>query len=239
MNFDSLGLENDEQIVVIGAADPDLLLVMGTRHGLLKRVKIEDCLNSSEGTWSQIIGLNESTATATRCCLPPWPLMRRTSCSAPPETPKPPPACCASRLNSVNPQATPSARGVAGIKLLEDQLVCGAVIEPAQLKKGMLVIVSQRGYAKRVALDEFPVQGRGGQGVQCLKASQSAGGAAGFAVGVPKDHVDIFSTRNKRLRLGIDELPAAARAALGSDLGAKYAGGKLFAEDAVAGVVIL
>ncbi len=239
VNFDTLGLEKDEQIVGIGAADPDLLLVMGTRHGLVKRVKIEDCINSSEGSWSQIIGLNgvnghrDEVLFATVASDEAHILL----CTA--GDAKTPARMLRFPANAVNPQATPSARGVAGIKLLEDQLVCGAVIEPAQLKKGMVVIVSQRGYAKRVALDEFPVQGRGGQGVQCLKASPSAGGAAGFAVGAPKDHVDVFSTRNKRLRLGIDELPAAARAALGSDLGAKYAGGKLFAEDAVAGVVIL
>ena len=68
----------------------------------------------------------------------------------------------------VNPQATPSARGVAGIKLRKgDRLLGGAVIADPKAKLGV-VVVSKTGFIKRVPLDEFSVQGRAGQGVQSL-----------------------------------------------------------------------
>jgi DNA gyrase subunit A len=113
--------------------------------------------------------------------------------------------------NQVNPQATPSARGVIGIKLGKgDSIVAGTVVEPGDGVHS--VIVSQAGFAKRVPLDEFPVQGRGGQGVQSLKITKATGKVAAATVGpVESRYLDVLSAKGLRQRLALDDLPLTNR----------------------------
>jgi len=54
------------------------------------------------------------------------------------------------------------AAGVGGIKLKDDDVVIGA---GAASRRGEILVVSNRGKAKRMALSEFPAQGRYGSGV--------------------------------------------------------------------------
>jgi DNA gyrase/topoisomerase IV subunit A len=63
----------------------------------------------------------------------------------------------------VNPQAAPSAWGVTAMKFKKkDRLVAGTVFESDD--EIQVIIVSQAGFIKRMALTEFPLQGRGARG---------------------------------------------------------------------------
>ena len=61
--------------------------------------------------------------------------------------------------------------GVLGIKLAEGDEVAGALVLP---KNGNILLIASDGYAKRIPLDHFPLQGRYGQGVQCWKIPPKA-----------------------------------------------------------------
>ena len=61
------------------------------------------------------------------------------------------------------------AAGVGGIKLREDDVVIGAGVAS---RKGEVLLVNNQGKAKRIAPDEFPVQGRYGYGVITWKLSK-------------------------------------------------------------------
>jgi DNA gyrase subunit A len=113
---------------------------------------------------------------------------------------------------TVNPQATPSARGVVGIKIAKgDKLVAGSVFEPDN-RNGQVIVVSQTGFAKRVKLAAFPVQGRGGQGVQSLELTQATGKVAAAAVTTNGAmHCDVLSGKGLRWRIALNKLPAAGR----------------------------
>jgi DNA gyrase subunit A len=64
------------------------------------------------------------------------------------------------------------AFGVRGLKLLGDDRVCGmALVRSA----ASLLTVCQNGYGKRTDFEEYPVQGRGGQGVMNIKAHERNG----------------------------------------------------------------
>jgi len=140
---------------------------------------------------------------------------------------------------SLNPQATPSAKGVTAIKMMGDQLVCGILVEPELYKKGFAYAVTTKGHAKRISMDDFPVQGRGGQGVQLWKVNEITGVVTGFTVGTEKDQIDIYSAKVKRLRLDGKSLPIVTRATKGLDLGKKYAKGDLFGDgELTAGLVV-
>ena len=125
------------------------------------------------------------------------------------------------------------------IKMMKDTLV-GALLVDAELQKsGYVVVVSEKGHAKRISLSEFPVQGRGGQGVQLWKLTEDTGPVVGFAVGSEKDQVDVYSEKSKRIRLDIKALPKVSRATKGLDLGAKYVKGPLFGDGEVTNGVVI
>jgi len=127
---------------------------------------------------------------------------------------------------------------VAAIKMMDDAIIGGAVIEPAAVKKGFAVMVTDKGHVKRITLDEFPVQGRGGQGVQTWKVTKTTGLISGFAI-VPSEagDVDVYSTRGRRLRLAVKDLPVITRAAKGAALTSITKTTDLFGDDLVAGIV--
>jgi DNA gyrase subunit A len=77
-------------------------------------------------------------------------------------------------------------------------------------------VVSQKGYVKRVSLGEFPVQGRGGQGVLLLNQTKATGPVAAVAAGPMDGSVDLISADEKRQRL--DEVPLENRANRGEKL---------------------
>ncbi len=105
-----------------------------------------------------------------------------------------------------------------GIKLRKgDSLVAGTVIEPDN--KAQVVIVSQTGFIKRVKLVDFPLQGRGGQGVQSLEIVPTTGKvvAADAALEGAK-YCDVLSGGGKRYRLILTDLPLVDRRKRGKKL---------------------
>ena len=78
--------------------------------------------------------------------------------------------------------------------------------------------MTTEGLIRRVGLDEFPVQGRAGQGVQILKVSDATGPMAGAALLASDSTVDIYSVKSKRLRLEFKEVPSGKRAHPGVSL---------------------
>lgn len=67
-----------------------------------------------------------------------------------------------------------AASGVRGIKLVTGDAVVGAV-HPADDTDRLLVVLG-KGSAKRVAIGELPLQGRGGKGVRCAVVTGRTGG---------------------------------------------------------------
>jgi DNA gyrase subunit A len=79
-----------------------------------------------------------------------------------------------------------------------------------------VVVVSRRGYVKRVPLGEFSVQGRGGQGVLLLNQTKATGPVAAVMAGPMGGSLDLISADGKRQRL--DEVPVTNRANRGDKL---------------------
>jgi DNA gyrase/topoisomerase IV subunit A len=131
----------------------------------------------------------------------------------------------------VNPQATGSARGTVGIKLSkDDSLVAGGVIEPDE--QAQVVVVSQTGFVKRVDLKEFPLQGRGGQGVQSLEVVKVTGRVATATVAAGQARTcDVLSAKGLRYRLEIANIPITDRRKRGETLV------DFGADDAIIGII--
>ena len=206
-SFQELGLGKDEQVIAAGILSDSCYLILGTKAGQVKRVKAEDVKGSAEASWAMVIGLAGE--------------QDRVLFAGIGETEAQAMFFTSSRANrfeasSVNPQATPSARGVAAIKLRKgDQLLGGAVISKPTDPFGV-VVVSQAGYVKRVPLDEFPVQGRGGQGVVLLNVTKATGPIVAVEAGPMDGAVDLIAADGKRQRLA--EVPVENRPNRGEKL---------------------
>lgn len=236
-SFTDLGLRRGERIVGSGVMGKGLKLVLVTTSGQIKRVDMDDILATrSEATWATTIGLNSGGEEVLYAGVADDDAHVMICTSG---TEKVTPRMLRFESGSVNPQATPSAKGVTAIKMIGDKLAGAVLIDKESQKNGIVVVVSAKGHVKRMGLDQFPVQGRGGQGVQVWKLTDDTGLVVGFTVGSDKDQVDIYSEKSKRIRLDIKALPKVTRATKGLDLGAKYVKGSLFGDDEGTGGVVI
>jgi len=205
--FAELGLSKGERVVGAGILSDSNCLILGTRQGRVKRVKAEDVRSTAEASWATVIGLtgeDDEVIFAGVGGEEAQVMFFGTS--------------RANRFpaNEVNPQATPTARGVAGIKVRRgDRLLGGAVLADPTARWGV-VVVSKNGYVKRVPLDKFPVQGRGGLGVLLLNQTKTTGPVVAVAAGPMDGPVDLISSDGKRQRLA--EIPVTNRPNRGDKL---------------------
>jgi len=210
-SFEDLGLSKGEQVVGVGVLSDKSCLVLGTRQGQVKRVQAEDVKSTAEASWAMVVGLADEDDIRARGVL----------FAGVGDDEAQVMFFGTSRANrfaagGVNPQATPSAKGVAGIKVRKgDRLLSGMVIGDPAADLGV-VVVSKKGFVKRVPLAEFSVQGRGGQGVLLLNQTKSTGPVAAAMAGPMGGSVDLISADGKRQRL--DEVPVTKRASRGDKL---------------------
>jgi DNA gyrase subunit A len=223
--FDELGLDKNEYLVGIGKLDPDQYLTIGTRWGNLKRMKIADVLTSrSEGAWTAAVGL-EGSQDEVLFAQPASDQAQVLVFTQGNAATGLDPRVLRFEAGGVNPQATPSARGVTAIKLREgDVLISGLVFEPDELADGFLITITQKGFAKKVKLAEYPLQGRAGQGVQALKPNAQTGLPAACTLAKKGEMLDLVSENGKRLRLAVNTIPDSPRAGKGEDIAKKFDG---------------
>ena len=74
-----------------------------------------------------------------------------------------------------------------------------------------VAIVAENGYGKKVKLDEFPIQGRGGKGVTVYKGSP----IAGAAMVSDEDNLLIIG-RNSSICISTTDMPTLSRTGLGN-----------------------
>jgi DNA gyrase subunit A len=108
-----------------------------------------------------------------------------------------------------------AASGVNGMKLDGNDRVCSAgVVSDEQAE---LLIVTTKGYGKRMRLDEFATKGRYGKGVRCLGGKlEQTGVIAAARVAHAGDQVNIISKGGMVLRTGVDDIPQMGRGSRGS-----------------------
>jgi DNA gyrase subunit A len=80
------------------------------------------------------------------------------------------------------------------------------------------VIVSEKGWAKQVAMREFPTQGRGGQGVQTLKITAVTGKVAAATLNQKTGNINVISGQGRRYHLSVADFPSANRVNRGDQM---------------------
>jgi DNA gyrase subunit A len=238
-SFAGAGLARGERIVGLDVAKPEEFLAILTSEGNIKRTSFEDIDNMrTEGSWNQIIGLQnvDDEVLFAGACTDEDDMLIGTGGSE-----ENSPRMLRIKLETVNPQATPSAKGVIAIKMLDDVVLGGKILRKNIEDDLFVFLLTENGWIKMVSLEEYPVKGRGSQGVQTWKVTSESGYLIDFAIGQDNSKVDIYSAGFKRLRINASTLlPASSRVAKGQDLPKKYGLlGTLFGEDRIIGVSII
>ncbi len=201
-------------------------LVLGSRSGRVKRTLLAD-LSLTPGHWTTVLGLVEKGDGLLFAAIAgdQADIVFGTAAGQLLRTP----------AAEVNPQASGSARGVAGIGLKEsDRLLTGAVVPAAAADRTAVYVVSEKGFVKRVPFAEYPAKGRGTGGVISLNVTAATGKVAALAVGPLGADLDLLFANGRRQHLPAAQVPTANRYVQGKALGLVTE-----AEAAVVGAVAL
>jgi len=99
------------------------------------------------------------------------------------------------------------ATGVRGITLSEGHEVNALIV----VREGSILTASENGYGKLTEVSEFPVHGRGGQGVIALQLSERNGRMAGAMQMLPTDDVMLISQGGTLVRTAVNQISVLGR----------------------------
>ncbi|NND37622.1 MAG: DNA gyrase subunit A [Gammaproteobacteria bacterium] len=104
-----------------------------------------------------------------------------------------------------------TAAGVRGIKLLQGQELIALMIVEPDANDGNVLTATENGFGKRTPLTDFPVHGRGGQGVIAIQTTARNGDMVGAVKVNDDDEVMLISTGGTLVRTPVDEISVQSR----------------------------
>jgi len=119
------------------------------------------------------------------------------------------------RFSATESSLRPMGRSTAGVIGMHfrgaDQLLSASVVSD----KGYVFVMTEGGYAKRTAVDQYRPQQRGGLGIKVAKLSETRGALAGALIVGDEDEVLVVLESGKVVRSGVEEVPAKGRDTMG------------------------
>jgi len=119
------------------------------------------------------------------------------------------------RFTATDQSLRPMGRSTGGVKGMqfrgEDHLLSASIVSD----QGFVFVVTEGGYAKRTAVDQYRSQQRGGLGIKVAKLSDTRGGLAGAMIVDGDDEVLVVLESGKVVRSGVAEVPAKGRDTIG------------------------
>ncbi len=105
-----------------------------------------------------------------------------------------------------------STEGVKGMSFRDgDSLLSASVVSD----DGYVFVVTEGGYAKRTAVEQYRPQGRGGLGIKVAKLNEDRGDLAGGLIVSEDDEVLVVLASGKVVRSAVAEVPAKGRDTMG------------------------
>jgi DNA gyrase subunit A len=104
----------------------------------------------------------------------------------------------------------PMGRGAAGVRGIK--LPAGhEVIALSIARDGLVLTATENGYGKRTEVKDFPVQGRGGQGVIAIQTTERNGRTVGAVLVAEDDEIMLISSNGTLVRTTVDEISIQGR----------------------------
>jgi DNA gyrase subunit A len=136
-----------------------------------------------------------------------------------------------------------TAAGVNGMRLRgpDDEVLAMAPLPPKsheEHERDFLLVVTENGFGKRSAIQEYPQQKRGGQGVKTVELTERRGGLVGALVVPYEAEVLLVTGSGTLIRMSLADVHPKGRATQGVSLmkpgeGAGVVGLALVVEDAI------
>ena len=101
-----------------------------------------------------------------------------------------------------------TARGVRGIRLKDNQKMIGMVVAPDE---GQILTATVNGFGKRTNINDYPVRGRGGQGVISISVSDRNGQVINAVSVTEEDEIMLISDRGTLVRTRVAEARVMGR----------------------------
>jgi DNA gyrase subunit A len=187
--------------VSIADFSPDKYLVMGTRHGEVKRIALSEFANlranglfafdleeGDELGWVQVTTGDNELVFVTR---------RGMSLRF--------------HESDVRPMGR-AAGGVRGIQLGKDDAVVALV---KAYKERDLLVISEKGYGKRTPFSEYRLQGRSGKGIITFNVTQRTGLLVDAKSVLPDDRIIAVTAQGKAIRVPVSQIRRTGRNAQG------------------------
>ncbi|OUE23749.1 DNA gyrase subunit A [Clavibacter michiganensis] len=119
------------------------------------------------------------------------------------------------RFSADNSALRPMGRSTSGVKGMtfrgDDTLLSASVVG----EQGYVFVVTEGGFAKRTAADQYRVQNRGGMGIKVAKLQDARGDLAGALIVAEEDEILVVLASGKVVRSVVAEVPAKGRDTMG------------------------
>ncbi|AZZ56580.1 DNA gyrase subunit A [Rathayibacter iranicus] len=119
------------------------------------------------------------------------------------------------RFTASDEALRPMGRSTSGVRGMsfrgEDRLLDANVVSD----EGFVFVVTEGGFAKRTAVDQYRLQGRGGLGIKVAKLEEKRGDLVGAIITEEDDEVLVVLASGKVVRSAVAEVPAKGRDTMG------------------------
>jgi DNA gyrase subunit A len=105
----------------------------------------------------------------------------------------------------------PMGRTAAGVRGLKLSGPTDEVIALSIIGLGSIVTATENGYGKLTAIEEHPVQGRGGQGVICIQTTERNGRLVGALQVAPEDELMLITSTGTLVRTPVADISLMGR----------------------------
>jgi DNA gyrase subunit A len=111
-----------------------------------------------------------------------------------------------------------TASGVRGIRLADQttDFVVGMIT--IESKEKDILVVSEKGYGKRTAIDEYRITNRGGKGVKTISVTEKTGKLVGILDVTEKEDLMITCISGVTIRMAVSQISELGRATQGVKL---------------------
>lgn len=199
-----LPISQDEKItamIKVPQFEEDRYLLMVTKKGIVKRTALEDYNTARKGGLIGILLEEDDELVGVRLTDGEAEVIVGTSSGF--------------AIHFKETDARPmgrAAHGVKAIDLREEDEVIGMSVTREGAK---LITVTENGYGKRVNIDEYKVQNRGGKGLVSYGISDKTGNVAGIKVVDDTDDAMLIASDGVIIRVAVSEIPVYSRYAQG------------------------
>ncbi|KQP74108.1 MULTISPECIES: DNA gyrase subunit A [Microbacterium] len=119
------------------------------------------------------------------------------------------------RFSATDSALRPMGRSTSGVKGMDFRAGDSLLSASVAADDGYVFVVTEGGYAKRTAVDQYRMQNRGGLGIKVAKLSEDRGDLAGGLIVSEDDEVLVVLASGKVVRSAVAEVPAKGRDTMG------------------------